>query len=128
MRPILLDTHVFVWALAETDRMPARAWLVLRDPSQHLLLSVASAWELAIKSALGRITLPGGVQAFVAEGCRRTGVELLGIDLAHLAEVERLPHHHRDPFDRLLVAKARVEGMALLSFDASLDAYEVRRA
>lgn len=128
MRPILLDTQVFVWALADTDRMPARAWPILRDPSQHLLLSVASAWELAIKSALGRITLPGGVQAFVAEGCRRTGVQLLGIDLAHLAEVERLPHHHRDPFDRLLVAQARVEGVALLSFDASLDAYEVNRA
>ena len=128
MRPILLDTHVFVWALADTECMPARAWPILRDPSQSLLLSVASAWELAIKSALGRITLPGGVQAFVAEGCRRTGVQLLGIDLAHLAEVERLPHHHRDPFDRLLIAQARVEGTALLSFDASVDAYEVRRA
>lgn len=125
---ILLDTHIFVWALAEPARVPDAAWVPLRDPTQPLFLSVASAWELAIKSARGKISLPGGVQAFVGEGCRRTGVTMLGIDLSHTAEVERLPHHHRDPFDRMLVAQARVENLALLSVDAALDDYEVRRA
>ena len=128
MTGILLDTHVFVWALAMPGRVPDAAWPVLRDPAQRLFLSVASAWELAIKSARGRISLPGGVQAFVGEGCRRTGVTMLGIDLAHTAEVERLPHHHRDPFDRMLVAQARVEDLGLLSFDGALDPYDVRRA
>ena len=128
MSGILLDTHVFVWALAAPDRVPEAAWALLRDPTQQLSLSVASAWELAIKSAKGKISLPGGVQAFVSEGCRRTGVTLLGIDLAHTAEVEGLPHHHRDPFDRMLVAQARIEGLELLSFDRALDRYDVRRA
>ena len=127
MTRILLDTHVFVWALADPRMVPDAAWPVLRDPAQSLFLSVASAWELAIKSARGKLALPGGVQAFVGEGCRRTGVTMLGIDLAHTAEVERLPHHHRDPFDRMLVAQARVEGLALLSYDGALEAYDVRR-
>ncbi len=128
MTGILLDTHVFVWALADVKRVPEAAWRVLRDPAQPLFISVASAWELAIKSARGKITLPGGVQTFVAEGCRRTGVIMLGIDLAHAAEFARLPFHHRDPFDRMLVAQARVEDLALLSYDGALDAYDVGRA
>lgn len=128
MTGVLLDTHVFVWALAMPSRIPDSVWSLLQDPEQRLLLSVASAWELAIKSARGRLSLPGGVQGFVGEGCRRTGVSMLGIDLAHTAEVERLPHHHRDPFDRMLVAQARVESLALLSFDSALDDYDVRRA
>jgi len=124
---VLLDTHVFVWALADQRRVLSAAWPVLRDPRLPLFLSVASAWELAIKSARGKLTLPGGVQAFVAEGCRRTGVRVLGVDLAHVAEIERLTMLHRDPFDRMLVAQARVEGLALLSFDGAMDRYDVER-
>lgn len=124
---VLLDTHVFVWALADRPRLPAEAWTVLNDASLTLELSVASAWELAIKSARGRITLPGGVRRFVAEGCERTGVRLLGVDLAHLDELVGLPPHHRDPFDRLIVAQARSERMALLSYDQAVAAYDVRR-
>ena len=128
MSGILLDTHIFVWALSDPDRVPASAWPLLRDPSRHLYLSVASAWELAIKTARGMISLPGGVRGFVGDGCRATGVVLLGIDLAHASEVERLPHHHRDPFDRMLIAQARVEGLSLLSVDRALHAYDVARA
>lgn len=128
MNRILLDTHIFIWALAAPARIPDDVWPLLRDPSQRLYLSVASAWELAIKSARGRIKLPGGVQSFVGEGCRRTGVVMLGIDLAHIAEVERLPHHHRDPFDRMLVAQARVERLALLTLDRALAAYDFKPA
>jgi len=128
MTGILLDTHMFVWALAEPKKVPEAAWPLLRDPAQRLFLSVASAWELAIKSARGRISLPGSVQAFVGEGCRRAGVTMLGIDLGHVAEVERLPRHHRDPFDRMLVAQARVESLALMSVDRALDAYDIVRA
>jgi PIN domain nuclease of toxin-antitoxin system len=127
LKPVLLDTHVFVWALTATDRVPDAAWPILRDPERRLLLSVASAWELAVKSARGRIRLTGGVARFVAEGCRRAGVDLLGVDLEHTAAVERLPHHHRDPFDRMLVAQAQVEGFALLTYDQALAAYDVDR-
>lgn len=128
MNRVLLDTHVFVWALASPERLGPTAWKVLEDPSMDLALSVVSAWELAIKSARGKIDLPGGVRGFVAEGCRRAGVTLLGVDLAHVAKVAELPDHHRDPFDRLLVATALTESMMLMSYDRALDAYEVRRA
>jgi PIN domain nuclease of toxin-antitoxin system len=127
MNGILLDTHIFLWALADPKRVPAAAWPLLRDPARSLFLSVASAWELAIKSSAGRISLPSGVQAFVGEGCRRTGVTMLGIDLSHAAELERLPRHHRDPIDRMLVAQSRVEGLALLSVDAALQSYDFQR-
>ena len=97
MSHALLDTHIFVWALADPDRVPKSSWEVLRDPQIALHLSVASAWELAIKSGRGKITLPGGVGSFVAEGCRASGVRILPVRLAHLDEVAALPHHHRDP-------------------------------
>lgn len=128
MTAVLLDTHVFVWALAEPDRVPASAWALLRSPNQSLRLSLASAWELGIKASAGRIRLPMRAADFVAEGCRRTGVQVLGIELSHIAELERLPWHHRDPFDRLLIAQARVESMPLLSFDGELAPYEFERA
>lgn len=127
MRRVLLDTHVFVWALAARDRLPPSAWKVLNDPTLEFRLSVASAWELAIKSGQGKLILPGGVDAFIADGCRLTGVSLLGIDLAHLAALAGLPNHHRDPFDRLLIATALAESMDLLSYDAAMSAYEVGR-
>jgi len=124
---ILIDTHVFVWALSAPQKVPTAAWPYLRDPHQKLLLSVASAWELAIKAARGKITLRGGVGGFVGEGCRKTGVALLGIDLAHTVEVQALPHHHRDPFDRMLIAQARVDDLAVLSYDRLFDAYDIER-
>lgn len=126
--PILLDTHVFVWALAARHRLPPHTWDLLSDPDQPLWLSMASAWELSIKAARGKLELGRGVDKFVAEGCHRAGIELVDVTLAHVAEVERLPLHHRDPFDRMLVAQARVERVPLLSFDPAVDAYEVERA
>lgn len=127
MTPVLIDTHVFVWALAEPSRIPESAWSLLRDPAQPLRLSLASAWELAIKASAGKIELPGRAADFVAEGCRRTGVDLLGVELSHIAELERLPWHHRDPFDRIIVAQARMESYPLLSFDRALRPYEFGR-
>lgn len=127
MTRVLLDTHVFVWALAEPDRLSPAHWAVLEGQDYALELSVASGWELALKSALGKIDLPGGVRAFLAEGCRASGVTLLGIELGHLDELERLPHHHRDPFDRMIIAQARAESIAVLSLDRAFDHYDVLR-
>lgn len=127
MTRVLLDTHVFVWALAEPDRLSPAHWAVLEGQDYALELSVASGWELAMKSALGKIDLPGGVRAFLAEGCRASGVTLLGIELGHLDELERLPHHHRDPFDRMIIAQARAESIAVLSLDRAFDHYDVLR-
>ncbi|MCB9740685.1 MAG: type II toxin-antitoxin system VapC family toxin [Deltaproteobacteria bacterium] len=125
MNPVLLDTHVFVWALAAPERLPAEAWPILRDESRPLRLSVASAWELSIKVGLGKIQLPTGISRFVSEGCRQLEAQLLPIGLAHLERLASLPMHHRDPFDRMIVAQARTDGLQLLSFDAALQAYDV---
>lgn len=128
MKPILLDTHVFVWALAEPTRVPESAWTLLRDPRQPLRISLASAWELASKANTGRLQLPMRAADFIAEGCRHTGVDMLGIELNHIAELERLPWLHRDPFDRIIIAQARVESFNLLSFDKAISRYEFERA
>lgn len=125
---ILLDTHVFVWAIGRSDRLSSRARGLLLDPANDLYLSVASAWELTIKEGMGKLVLPVPVDRFVAEGCGAAQIAVLPIELGHLAELARLPLHHRDPFDRMLVAQARREGLALLSEDAALTAYDVARA
>lgn len=125
MRPVLLDTHVFVWALAAPERLPAAAWPILRDPGTVLRLSVASAWELSIKVGLGKIVLPTEISRFVSEGCKQLEAQLLPIELAHLDRLAGLPPHHRDPFDRLIVAQAMADRMGLMSFDAAMQHYDV---
>lgn len=125
MTPILLDTHVFLWALAAPDRMPAQAWPLLRDAADPLRVRVASAWEIAIKVQLGKLHLPTGVRSFIGDGCRRIGADLLGIDLTHLDALASLPPLHRDPFDRVLVAQAQADRMRLMSFDAAVARYDV---
>lgn len=124
---LLLDTHVFVWAVGDPARISDTGWALLDDPSLTLYLSVASAWELAVKASIGKLGLPVGVREFVADGCADAHIDLLPIDLAHVAAVEALPFHHRDPFDRMLVAQAQVSGVPILSYDATLDAYDVTR-
>lgn len=128
MRSVLLDTHVFVWALAEPERVPKDAWTILEDRECVLHFSIASAWELTINAGLGKIRLPGGVRAFVATGCQSGGVSLLPIDLSHLHALESLPDHHRDPFDRMILAQSLAESMLVLSYDGAFDAYDVARA
>lgn len=128
MRRVLLDTHVFVWALASPERIPAAGWTLLEDEEVDFLLSTASGWELAIKSALRKIVLPGGVRAFVADGCRSARVSMLSVDLSHLHVLESLPFHHRDPFDRMIIAQALGEGIPVLSYDRAFDGYGIARA
>ena len=128
MDRILLDTHVFLWALAAPDRLPTSAKTLLNDEGIELLLSVASPWEMAIKVSVGKLHLPCELGQFVAEGCKQIGASLLPVQLTHLSELCRLPWHHGDPFDRMLIAQARADRLQLLSFDSALAAYEVARA
>jgi PIN domain nuclease of toxin-antitoxin system len=121
----LLDTHVWLWLLAEPDRIDGSVRSQLADERNELLLSAASSWEIAIKHQLGKLTLPSPPSTFVPERIRRSGVTPVPVDHAHALRVAAMPPHHRDPFDRLLVAQARQGGMAMVTLDSHVAQYDV---
>ena len=124
---VLLDTHVFLWWVEGDRVLPARARAALADPENECLLSVASAWELAIKSGLGKLKLALPVMRYVVEHVAANAFRLLDIGLTHVGRVELLPPHHGDPFDRLLVAQALEEKLAIVTADPVFRKYGVRR-
>jgi PIN domain nuclease of toxin-antitoxin system len=118
---LLPDTHVVLWWAHDPSRLSATASELLADRRNQVLLSAAVAWEIAIKTALGKLNArPGLVAALVSSG----GSEL-PVSVAHADAAGTLPPHHRDPFDRMLVAQARAEGAVLVSADPALRAYDV---
>jgi len=121
----LLDTHCWLWLQTTPERLPAKLLDTLADRSVDLFLSAASAWELGIKHAAGRIELPESPGEYVREGMRRSGVRELSMSHSHALEAAALPPHHRDPFDRMLVAQARLERLTLVTADRILTAYDV---
>lgn len=122
----LLDTHVFLWLLSRPERIRPDLLEHLRDGGTTLLLSAASSWEIAIKSALGRLPLPEPPEGYVPDRMRRLGVVGLAVSHAHALRASTLPTHHRDPFDRLLVAQAQLDELAIVTVDPAFDAYDVR--
>jgi PIN domain nuclease of toxin-antitoxin system len=119
---LLLDTHVFVWLSSEPERLGERARAVLADPTGEVFVSVVSAWEIAIKVAAGRLAFP--VAIYAAEVAAAGFVEL-AIHTRHALAAGALPRHHGDPFDRMLLAQARLEGLTLVTADRALAAYGV---
>jgi len=124
---LLLDTHTFLWWLGDDPALSAKARSVIADGRNECYLSLASCWEMAIKSSLGKLRLSQPVERFIPDELSANGFQLLGIDFRHVAKVEALPFHHRDPFDRLLAAQALSEKMAIVSADTVLSEYGVRR-
>jgi PIN domain nuclease of toxin-antitoxin system len=119
---LLVDTHVLLWAIAEPERIPPSCRDRLESPDNDVLFSAASIWELAIKLQVGRLKLPVALEE-IAEAAARMGFEELPVTAAHAASVRRLPLHHRDPFDRLLVAQAIHEPARFLTVDQGLARY-----
>jgi PIN domain nuclease of toxin-antitoxin system len=119
---LLLDTHVLLWALIEPKRLSAEFQAVLENPDHEVLFSAASVWEMSIKAALGRADFRVA-PATIVEAAQATGFIELPVRAAAALKVAALPHHHRDPFDRLLVAQAMTEPAALYTADAQLGAY-----
>jgi PIN domain nuclease of toxin-antitoxin system len=117
---LLLDTHVVLWWLAG-DSVSEEAERQLADPTNRVLLSAAVVWEVAIKRSLGKLAAPADLVPVLTEA----GAAATPITLEHAAAVEHLPPHHRDPFDRLLIAQAKVERAAIVSADPVLRAYDV---
>lgn len=117
---LLLDTHVFLWWRGEPSRLTAEVRSRI-STADLVFVSVASAWEVAIKVALGRLELPDTIEA----GVLASGFEKLLISFSHAERVASLPLHHKDPFDRMLVAQAQAEGLALVTHDRLLEPYGV---
>jgi PIN domain nuclease of toxin-antitoxin system len=116
---LLLDTHLVLWWLSDDERLSAQARTRIADTANFPIVSAATAWEIAIKRALGKIRLEGNLETAV----REQGFGILPVTFAHAAEVFALPPIHRDPFDRMLVAQARVENLQLLTQDANILRY-----
>lgn len=123
---VLLDTHCWLWSLAEPARLSPEARRVVAARRNTIYLSAASAWEIVIKCALGKLSLPEPAQAFVPSRMASQGLTPLPITHAHALRVASLPVIHRDPFDRILVAQALVERVPILTADPVLARYPIR--
>jgi len=118
---VLLDTHILLWWLADDEHLPARAAATIADPDTEVVVSAASAWEISVKQAAGRLDAPEDLlDAVVAND-----FGMLAITAGHAIAAGRLPAHHADPFDRMLIAQARIEGFTLVSADRRYSDYEV---
>jgi PIN domain nuclease of toxin-antitoxin system len=122
---LLLDTQSWLWMQAQPDRFRTGALELVEDPGNELYLSAASSWEIAIKYALGRLPLPVEPSKYVPDRMRSSGVVALAVSHAHALRVAELPAHHRDPFDRLLIAQAQLADLSILSSDPLFERYDV---
>jgi len=123
---LLLDTCTFLWLASDDPALSERARTLFRDPEHEVYLSAVSAWEIAVKHALGRLPLPEPPSTFVPDVRRRHGIEPLPIDESAALVLDRLPDLHRDPFDRMLVGQALTGGFVILTPDRQIARYPVR--
>ncbi|MFN0146064.1 MAG: type II toxin-antitoxin system VapC family toxin [Dehalococcoidia bacterium] len=123
---LLIDSHVWVWLTASPGRLNPATFTLLSEPGNEVLLSIASCWELAIKQSLGRLAFPGDIVTRLPELVAEQGIALLPITLAHAMAVAALPYHHRDPFDRLIIAQSQLEGLSLVTADPAIEPYGVQ--
>lgn len=123
----LIDTHALIWAALDPSKLGALAATTINDASNERYFSAASTWEMAIKINIGKMVIPGGLSAFIAAASQQLLLKPLVVLPEHTIILESLPLHHTDPFDRLLVAQALYENLPIVSIDAKLDPYHVRR-
>ena len=122
---ILIDTHVFLWALGVGQKLSRSARELLSDSDQPVFFSAASAWEMTIKWAKGRLELPVPPAEMIGNALSTAGLSQLSVSIKDAVAVAELPMHHKDPFDRLLVAQARANGLRLMTADPMLERYDV---
>lgn len=122
---VLLDTNAWLWMIADPQRLGTTAKELVEDRRNELFLSAVSSWEIVIKHAMGRLDLPAPPETLIPEQMRRSGVAGLPVEHAHALRVGALPSYHRDPFDRLLVAQAQLESLAILTANPVFGRYAV---
>jgi PIN domain nuclease of toxin-antitoxin system len=118
---LLLDTHILLWWLSDCRGLSPRVCKAIADPDTEVFVSAVSAWEMAIKSSLGKLTVPGNLE----QALKDNGFHELPVHISHALAVEHLPHHHNDPFDRLLIAQAKIEGLTLVTCDRHIPSYDI---
>jgi PIN domain nuclease of toxin-antitoxin system len=123
---LLLDTHTFLWFIEDSPSLSTRAKTLL-ETEVGLLISTGRLWKIAIKISIGKLTLTQPYKEFIPDQLARNAIDLLPIDVEHLALLSALPLHHRDPFDRLLIAQASIEQLPIVSGDEQFDLYGVKR-
>ena len=122
----LLDTHVFIWWADQQENLSATVLSALKDEANELVLSVVSVWEMQIKVQLGKLKLSMPLEELVATQVETNDIRILPVELAHVLALSALPFHHKDPFDRLLIAQSIQEDVTLVSADPEFPAYPVR--
>ena len=126
-RKILIDTQALLWVQMNHEDVPRLARRELLDSTNELFVSLVSVWEMAIKLSIGKLKIAGKLESFMETAQQDLGIALLPIRLEHVLRVEKMPFHHRDPFDRILIAQAAEEKMKILSNDSKFDKYEITR-
>jgi PIN domain nuclease of toxin-antitoxin system len=124
---VLIDTHVLIWWTGDTNQLSPLVRDMLADSQNELILSIVSIWEMQIKISLGKLSLQMDLPTLVEDEVSRNIFSLLPIELKHIYGLNDLPLHHKDPFDRLLIAQSMLEKMPIISIDEKFDAYGVQR-
>lgn len=123
---LLIDTHVLLWWFLDSAKLRKKTRELLADVETPVFVSAASTWEIAIKSKLGRLILPGTPAQYLPDRILRAGLSRLPITIEHTYGVASLPMHHADPFDRILIAQAQCEGFTIVTNDRAFTKYDVR--
>lgn len=124
---LLLDTHTFLWAVSEPARIPRRVLAALQRRTNELHLSAVSIWEMAIKRSIGKLSTDIGIGELIELGRRKMQLQTMDVTADHALLVETLPWHHKDPFDRLLIAQALWEDITVVGADSRFDDYIAKR-
>jgi PIN domain nuclease of toxin-antitoxin system len=122
---LLLDTHAYLWFIAGDQRLSTTVREAIESPENLKIVSVASLWEITVKHSLGKLTLKTGLEKVLSSHIVDNGFDLLSVETGHLLELSQLPMHHRDPFDRLLIAQCKSDSLTLCSVDRAFSDYDI---
>ena len=124
---LLLDTHTFIWYVTDHKKLSSTAQLLINNADNDIVLGKASVWEMAIKHSIGKLSFDTPFDIFIARQINLNNIELLDIKTNHLIAVATLPLHHGDPFDRLIIVQAMLEGLPIIRTDVVFDTYTIQR-
>jgi PIN domain nuclease of toxin-antitoxin system len=123
----LIDTHTLLWIVTNDPKLSAKAKDLYLDSENEIFISMASIWELSIKSSLGKISLEQPLDEFVDEHVKGNDIRILKIELSHVLRIENLPFYHRDPFDRLIISQSIEDNIPIIGSDKTFDSYPIKR-